>query len=185
MKKLLVLLLLLVCIPAIADTSLSGAVKIYIEHDYTDDTTLGNPRDAAQIKTEQLFTAGSGSETAVIDLLWYGQRTIASGSNESLDLAGGISDVFGNVITFARIKSLYIRNLSTAQTLTLGNGANPWPGPFSPATSTFTIPPLGVIAWEAPYFGWAVTAGTGDTLKLANGSGATMTYNISILGSSD
>lgn len=170
-----------------SQTALSGRVQVWLDHDYRNEGEISTTRDQSQLRADQSFVQGTGSTTAVIDLLWYSQRNLASATSEEIDLAGGITDVFGNTITFNRVKTLHVHNTSTTQTLTIGNGSAPWAGPFSPATATFSIPPSGFVTFQAPFAGWEVVATTGDILKLATdaGVGATCTYNLWVIGSSD
>jgi hypothetical protein len=182
----LVLFLMAASVVSVSAQTLSGRVQVWLDHDYQKDGTISTTRDQAQIRADQEYSDGTGTETAVIDRLWYSQRQLASATSEEIDLAGWITDAFGSTISFARVKALFIRNTSTSQTLTIGNATAPWAGPFSPATATFSIPPSGFAAWQAPLVGWPVTATTGDRLKIANdaGSGATCTYDIWVVGGS-
>ncbi|TMI98477.1 MAG: hypothetical protein E6G97_25985 [Alphaproteobacteria bacterium] len=133
---------------------------------------------------ESRLTGGVGASQ--VDLLFSDKRTLASAASENLDLAGALPDAFGALITFAKVKSICIKCPATNTTsLTIGNAAsNGFTGPFGGATHTLTIPPGGSVMLNAPVGGWAVTPGTGDILKVLNGSGAAADYSIDILGTS-
>ncbi len=96
-----------------------------------------------------------------------------------------LTDPFGTTLIFAKVKVIIIENLSTARTLTVG-GATDYPlvNWVGSATDTIKIPPGGFFAICAPGAGYAVTAGTGDLLKIANDAGTSCIYNIIIIGTS-
>lgn len=132
------------------------------------------------------FTTGVGANQ--INSWWSDTRTLANNTSESLDLnaaSGGLTDAFGVGLQLARVKLLYIKNKSTTQTLSVGgaasNGFINWVGD---ATDIVKIPPGGFLLLVAPdATGFAVTAATGDLLKIANGNaGAAADYDIIIAG---
>jgi len=167
-----------------ADSELiSAQTKVWLDQDYQNDNGLSVARDNTQIRAEVEYTNGTGSSTTVADIEWITQRELGSGATDIFDLAGGVSDPFGNALTFARVKSLHIRNLSTSESLTIGNATAPVSF-LSPATATYALERGAFVVWESPYAGFTVTAGTGDLLKITNSSGASTTYNIRVVGSS-
>ncbi len=80
---------------------------------------------------------------------------------------------------------MLIKNLSTTQTLTIGGAAaNAWAAWFGAANDVVKIGPGGWLAFGEPV-GFAVTADTGDLLKIANGAaGDPADYIIAIIGTS-
>lgn len=133
---------------------------------------------------ETEMSSGTGSNAA--DLEYMAARTLTTGSNEDLDLAGSLTDRFGTALTFVKVKAIFVENPSTNTTnLSLKPASsNGFTGPFGAAAHTITIPPGGKIMLTAPVSGWTVTAGTGDKINLANSAGASLTYNIHIIGTS-
>jgi hypothetical protein len=123
---------------------------------------------------------GSGQASRV----FASTRTLASGANEDIDLAGVLTDVFGNALTFATVKAIVIRAAAeNTTTLTVGPAAtNGFVGPFGAAAHTVQVRPGGALVFAAPQTGWTVTAGTGDLLRITNASGASATYSIEIVG---
>lgn len=124
---------------------------------------------------------GTGAGQA--DRLFSDNRS-ASG-NDDLDLAGVLVDAMGTTLTFARIKGIAIRaNPANTGQIIIGAGTNPW-ATFLNAAGTATLRPGGfVVAYAgADATGWAVTAGTGDILRIAPSTG-TQNYDIAILGCS-
>jgi len=132
------------------------------------------------------LATGTGADQA--DKVFSDQRTLTASATEDLDLAGSLVDALGATITFARIKALIIRAASgnTNNVVIGAAGANPWTGPLGGTTPTITLRPGGLVCLIAPdATAWAVTAGTGDLLKVANSAGSTsVTYDIVIIGAS-
>lgn len=122
------------------------------------------------------------------DRLFTDNRTLSASASEDLDLAGVLTDAFGATLTFARIKGLVIK-AATANTnnVIVGNAASngfiTWCGG---ATNTVTVRPGGVFAlWAPDATAYAVTAGTGDLLHIANsGAGTSVTYDVILIGAS-
>lgn len=117
--------------------------------------------------------------------LFSDQRTLAGSTSEELDLAGGLTDAFGNAITFTKIKAIIISAAAAnGGDIEVGgsaaNGFNDWVG----AGGDFIkVKPGGAFAIVAPDLaGYAVTAGTGDLLKINNADANPATYDITIIG---
>ena len=162
--------------------NISGLAAAAIQLAISSAKDLSTSKDDLKLSAQEQFTPGTGSNQ--LDLIFHDQRTLGAGADESLDLAGSLVDSFGATLAFAKIKVLLIRNLSTTQTLTIGNGANPFLTWVGAATHTVTIPPRGVLLLVAPLAGYAVTAGTGDILKIANSATNPCDYQIVLAGTS-
>lgn len=132
----------------------------------------------------QLLSSGTGANQA--SNMFHDQRTITASSSENLDLAGVLTNAFGVVLTFTKIKVLFVKAAAAnVNDVLLGNGSNPFIGPFGAAgASVVTVKPGGIALFIAPDAnGYAVTAATGDILKVANsGAGTSVIYDIVILG---
>lgn len=149
----------------------------------------GSP-DVGTLKQEIAYSAaaslsnGTGANQA--NSQWLDTRTLAASATENLDLAGGLTDAFGNVLTFTKIKAIIVEADDTnVNDVVLGGAAsNAWVAPFGDATDTIKVKPGGFIMLVAPDANaLAVVAGTGDILKMANGgSGTGVTYTIAIVG---
>jgi hypothetical protein len=103
-----------------------------------------------------------------------------------LDLAGVLTDSFGQTLTFARIKYVVIfavaANTNSVQiTRPASNGAPL----FMAAGDGISLAPGEVFVWVSPgATGKAVTAGTGDLITITNSAGSTsVTYEVIIGGS--
>lgn len=135
--------------------------------------------DAADIQL------GSGTGYGKADIAFMDTRTLAASTSENLDLAGALLDAFGATIDAAKVKAIMIENPEASlSTLTVGAAAsNTFNGPFSGATHSIDLKP-GDRALFVSRTGWTVTASTGDILKVANGAGGSVNYNIEIIAAS-
>lgn len=128
------------------------------------------------------LTNGTGLNQA--NNSWSDRRTLASGANEDLDLAGTLTNAFGATVVFTKIKSITIQALmanTTNMTVTrpAANGV-----PFMLAAGDgFVLTPGGCFTLTNPSdAGIAVTAATGDLINIANSAGASGSYDIVIVG---
>lgn len=130
---------------------------------------------------------GDGILAGQADRVWSDQRSLAASTAENLDLSGVLSDVFGAVVSFAKVKALLVvADAANPGNIVIGGAAsNGFLGPFGDATDTLAVKPGGVALLVDAGAGWAVTAGTGDILKVANASGAGAgSYKILVIGTS-
>ncbi|MFD6415999.1 hypothetical protein [Streptomyces sp. NPDC060194] len=148
---------------------------------------LGVSRSPQSLNRQMQLLNGTGAGRA--DRVFSDRRTLAASATEDLDLAGTLVDAFGAAVTFARIKGLVIAAAAgNTNNVVIGAAAtNPW-ATLLGATHTATIRPGGFLAigtGVADATGYAVTASTGDLLKVANSAGGTgVTYDIHIIGCS-
>lgn len=153
----------------------------------TNDLGVGT---AAAVTIDQLvdFTLANGTAAGQADRIFSDTRTVNASTNDDLDLAGVLTDSFAATITFVKIKGLFIRSAAAnAQNFTVGNAtSNAWATLLN-ATGTVTMRPgatLLLAAGSADATAYAVTAGTGDILRVANGAGSSITYDIIVIGTS-
>ncbi|MFI1942056.1 hypothetical protein ACH44C_33600 [Streptomyces purpureus] len=129
----------------------------------------------------------SGTGAGKADRVFHDQRTLAASATETLDLAGVLTDVYGAAITFARVKFIAISAASgnTNNVIVGANASNDWVGLLN-AAGTITLRPgasFAAMSGSADATGMAVTAGTGDLIKVANSAGSTsVTYDVVIVG---
>lgn len=163
--------------------SLTTTINLVLDILHTKSLDLSAPVDRLSKTYAFSLTDGTGSGKG--DLLFHDKRTLADGASEDLDLAGALSDAFGDTLTFVKIKALIIKNLSATQTLTIGNAtSNAFVGPFGAATHTLKVQAGAQAVLVMDPVGYSVTAGTGDLLKIANSAGASCDYEIVIVGAS-
>ncbi|MFF3310484.1 hypothetical protein [Streptomyces sp. NPDC002952] len=154
---------------------------------------LSTALDLGTAKAPQSFnrsvTLGSGTAAGKADRVFADRRTLAASATEDLDLAGVLLDAFGAAITFVRVKGLFISAAAAnVNNVIVGASAtNTWSTLLN-ATGTVTLRPgatLGAMAGVTDPTGYAVTASTGDLLKIANsGAGTSVTYDIFVIGAS-
>jgi hypothetical protein len=146
---------------------------------------LSSTLDTIQKNVSYSFTDGAGANQA--DVHWSDERIIAASGAEDLDLAGALTDAFGAVISFVRIKAIYIEAdaANTNNVLLGGAAANAFINWVADATDRLSIRPGGaflLVASDA--VAYAVTAGTGDLLRVGNsGAGTSVKYRIILIGS--
>lgn len=151
--------------------------------------TPGLTVPTTNIPVNRMIALADGITAGKADRLYAATRTVGASSNEDLDLAGVLLDDFGQAITFARIKALYIAAAvgNTNNVVVGAAAANPWVTLLN-STGTATLRPgafLLAAAGLADAIGYAVTAGTGDLLRAANsGAGSTVSYDIALIGCS-
>lgn len=170
----------------------TAQIRAALSVSQTGTAAFGNsPSWSAAIEEILSLTNGTGANQA--DIAYVAERTVASATNDDIDLAGVLSDAMGATITAAELVALLIVNKQkdgTANTtdLTIGNGGvNSAVGFVGAAAHTIgPIKPGGIFllaAGNAAGIG-AVTASTGDILRIANSSGAQAKYQIAILARS-
>lgn len=135
------------------------------------------------------FSLDNGTGANQADQIWDDTRTLAASATEDLDLAGtALQDAFGANMTFVKVKGIFVAAASgNTNDVVVGAAAtNTFVGPFGAATHTAKVRPGGVLALAcADSTGWAVTAGTGDLLRIGNSAAGTpVTYDIVIVGTS-
>lgn len=120
------------------------------------------------------------------DLLFMDTRTLAASGTEDLDLAGGLTDAFGASLTMVEVVALLISAApgNTNNVLVGGAASNAWGALFGATNDVLVLKP-GASMMLFCDKGYAVTAGTGDLLKIANSAGSTgVTYTIAVIGRS-
>lgn len=172
--------------------ALTSEIALRINARQTGSNDFGGPDFHPQI--EAILQLANGTLGNQADILFVDERTVASASNDDLDLAGALSNAFGAVITAAEIVAIVVINKPKAATaaanttnLTIGGGTNPVVGYLGGTTPTVgPIRPGGVFLLASPdVAGIAqVTAATADILRIANSAGAAATYQVLVLARS-
>lgn len=128
----------------------------------------------------------SGVAADQADQLFSDERSLATGANEDLDLAGTfLQNAFGVNITFVKLKAiLFIADPTNTTNLTLGNAAsNAFQGPFGAVAHTLVFKPGDFMLISSQSLAaWAVTPTTADLLRVTNAAGATAKYKIVLVG---
>lgn len=164
---------------------LTSSIDLAVSATLTKVSDLAAP--SATLSVKRRISLPDGIAAGKADKVFGDQRTILASANDDLDLAGGLTDEFGGVINFAKVKAIIVAAAaSNVNDVKLGGAAaNQFVGPFGAAAHTASVPPGGVLVLTAPAAGWAVTAATGDLLRVANsGAGSSVTYDIILIGTS-
>ena len=139
---------------------------------------------------DHILSFGNGTTANNIDRVYIAERTIASNTTDSIDLAGVLTDGLGTTITAAEVVAIVVLNkrasgVANTTNLTIGatGSSNQLPG-FNQALAT--VKPNGMYMHVNPDATGivAVTAGSADVLPIANSSGASNTYQLVILARS-
>lgn len=163
--------------------SLTSTVRCSIAGDY--EKTVGGRQIVDNIPPTPDLLLANGTGAGAADIAFSDHRTLTSGSSENLDMTGALTDAFGTTIAAVKVKAIEV-HADAANTTNLIVGAaasNTFVGPFNDATDALVVKPNGRFVIADPV-GWTVTAGTGDILKVTNGSGASASYRIKIIAAS-
>lgn len=140
--------------------------------------------DIAPFSPNYVFADGTGADQ--IKNIFADTRTLTASANEDLDLAGGLTNALGQTITFTKIRGILVRAAAgnTNNVIVGGAASNQFVTPFGGTAHTVTVRPGGLLVMVAnDATGYAVTAGTGDLLRIANSAGSSsVTYDIVLLG---
>lgn len=144
----------------------------------------------APLSYRHRVSLASGTGAGQADLVFSDTRTVNASSNDDLDLAGGLTDAHGNSLTFAKVKGLVIvASASNTNNIHVGGDATntflTWVVAEPDAVILRPGASLALFAGVADATGYAVTASTGDLLRITNAAGGTsVTYDIVIVGTS-
>lgn len=180
--------------------SLAVTMKIVAALSKTADLS-GSPASSPTISLAKTLDDGVGAGKA--ESVWFDDGLLAGAADIDLDLAGGLTDVFGDIITFTKIKAFAVLNLSdvvgnghdpaTAADIQVGGGdggigtnafdtwitANAADG----SEAVFVRVGGGLILFDRTAGGYPVTGGTGDILRILNLHGADEArYQIMLVG---
>lgn len=132
------------------------------------------------------LTYGTGTNQA--NKLYCAKRTLAATTYDLLDLAGGLTDGLGNVLTFTKIKLALVAIVTpvvATKSLRVGpqNQSNPFLGGWggTAATDYKTVTNWDIVNYE-PTTGYTVTAGTGDIFPIYNPSAISVDYWLLLAG---
>lgn len=128
----------------------------------------------------------SGVGVNQADKVFADTRTLALSATEDLDLAGVLLDGFGQAITFAKLKAIFIVAApgNTNDVVVTRPASNGVPL-FLAGADGIAVKPGGAFAWVAPGTGVTVTPATGDLLTITNGAAGTpVTYDVILIGTS-
>ena len=161
--------------------SLDTTIKLAIQAALRRSLDLATAQDPLHFTRTVTLTDGTGANQA--DQSFHDQRTLAGSASEELDVAGSLADAFGETVTLARVKVLYLKNLSSADKLIVGGSAANALGLFGDSSDKLELRPGGLLLVTAPDAD-GIEVGANDKLKMAHSgdSTANLDYEIVIIG---
>jgi len=181
MKHVVAAVLLLCACAAIADTSFSGSTILL--RDWTHEKTAATTVSESFSRYGWSWTHTSGTNANQMTDIWAKTVTIAGSGTNSIDLAGGVTNSFGDVLTFSRVNMLTVVASSTnSAPVAVGGAASAafasWLGSSSDAV---IVRPGGLLVVAAPDItGYAV--GTNSVLQIVNQSTNSVSVTVSVGG---
>lgn len=165
-------------------TTFTGSLKITAGGTLAKDTDLATLTQV--LNYSQTYTLTNGTSANQANMMWADTRTLTASSTEDLDVAGGLTNAFGDTVTFTRLKGIIVfaAAANTNNVLVGGDGTAAIASLTSNVNDIIVVRPGGFIALVAPdATGYAVTATTADILQVANSAGSTsVTYDIILIG---
>lgn len=162
----------------------TSRISLSVKGSQTGTNDFAAPAAPLDYKATLDLADGTGLNQASV--MFSDQRTLAASASEELDLSGSLADVLGVSLVLTKIKALVIKAApgNTNDVVVGGAASNGCATMFGDPTDKINVKPGGMLVLTAPTVaGYAVTAGTGDLLKVANSGGTTgVTYDIIILG---
>ncbi len=174
-------------------TTLTISNSVNVGWTYENVLTWANSSNTSSFSYSRSFTNGTTANKC--DLIYILQTTLAPSTTLNIDLASGITDIFGNTLLFARVKLIYLKHKTdtTSSGVTIGGHATTALANWISSADTLandqpkiTVRNGGTFYLCAPdATAYAVTAASADVLKLTNADGTnTATYEMVIAGSS-
>ncbi len=162
-------------------TALTGNSNVVMNISYGDALDLSTVLDRLNVNTGITWTYGTGANQC--NLLFHDQRAPGA-TSETLDLfaSGSLVDGFGNALTMAAIKLLYIKNTHATLTLELGGGVSLDLLLFAATSDIVEVLPGGVFLWIGPTAAGVVTSTNKNLLVADKAAGTNITYDIVVMG---
>jgi hypothetical protein len=140
----------------------------------------------APLAYNKAFAMADGFGVNQADRLFADTRTLAPSANEDLDLAGVLTDVYGRVLTFVKIKGIIIvADKANTNDVQIRRGATNGVPVFTAVSAGVDLNPGGIFVWFSPSTGKVVTPATGDLINIANSAaGTSVNYDVVFIGTS-
>lgn len=165
-------------------TTLTARVALSLAAQLDKGLDVGSASYPATLGITNVFENGTGANQA--NELFTDTRTLTASATENLDLAGVLTDAFGTVLSFTKVKAIIVTAAAanTNDVVVGGHATAAFAPMFGDVTDTVVVKPGGTFVIVAPDAnGYAVTATTADMLTVTNSAGGTsVTYTIAIVG---
>lgn len=159
-------------------------IALTVNGQHTNALDLGTAALPFNLALGLTLTNGTGANQ--VDRVFTDTRTLGASATEDLDLAGILTDAFGAVLTFAKIKAVIVTAAAgNTNDVNVTRPATNGVPLFTAVSSGVGVKPGGMLAWACPGTGVTVTAATGDLITFTNSAGGTgVTYSVVIIGTS-
>ena len=171
-------------------TTLTGTVKITCQPNQQKTLDLSTPKDIVDSAGVLSWAITSGVTADKADLVWHDQRTITPSADDDIDLTGTLENAFGDTVTFARLKAIFIKtSAGTTANLYLGGPvANALATLFGDVSDRIIVRggAGGLLIMAPDATGYVVTESTADQLRISH-DGSTSddaVYDIILIGAS-
>ena len=153
-------------------TSLAISAAVQLRGLFSNPLDLTTPVDALNYFGQNDLTTGTGVNQA--NQLYHDQR---SGTPNTLDLTTGLTNAFGTNIVFTKLRTIFVRNLTTTPGITVTLDGSFWdqPGLF---TASMDVPAGGIFYLSNRVNGWIVDS----TFRTITLSGAGATFDVILIG---
>lgn len=147
--------------------------------------TVGLAQASVPLAVTKQVALANGVASGQADAVYTASYAIGTGATQSIDVKGSLVDALGTAFTPAKLKAVYIYSQPANTTnLTLLGDVNSVPI-LNTAATTATLLPGGLfLVIQPPLAGIAVTAATGDIIKIVNAAGATANVDVILVGTS-
>jgi len=180
MNRVAAVLCLCACV-AVAETSFTG--RTWLIREWTHEKTAATTVSEAFGRFAWALVHTSGTNANQMTDIWERTLTISGSGTNEIDLAGGVTNSFGDVLTFSRISMMAVAASSTnGSYVSVGGSASEafasWLGD---PTDVVTVRPGGLLFVAAPdVTGYAV--GTNSLLRITNQSTNTASVTVTLGG---
>ena len=140
----------------------------------------GQPGANMQISVAETQDYADGSSDNQGDVIIF-KRDSAAAAADSHDLYDSLVDIYGNAVTLAKIRAIWVHNIETTSAKLLTLGGNIFNVLGNDNTDTPIVHPSGHWIQEAPIDGFTVTDAQDHILTLDPGAN-TVAYTLRIIG---
>ena len=161
-------------------STLAATLQLLIDGTFSKALDLTSPKEVIAISKSQAFANGTGSNQG--NEFFSDSRQLIS-TSETLDMATGLTNAFGETVTFIKIRGfiIHVTTLTAGSILTLSGDVLTNASWISGTTPTQVVGPGGWYIVTNPVDGYAVSTPSQHELKIDSGSN-TVNFDLIILG---
>jgi hypothetical protein len=167
--------------------TLTSSIRLAVAAKLTNPLDLGVA--TAPVGLDLAVALADGTGVGQANRIFADTRTLAASATEDLDLSGALLDGLGGPAAFARVKAIVVHaDEDNTNNVLVGRATSNGLVTMLGATAAVILRPgafFAVVCGDEDAAGYAVTAGTGDLLTVANsGAGTAVSYDIVVIGGS-